>query len=473
MKTRSIYRYQLLIAVFVVFGILSCEKDRESPELFNEVAFTISLPNPESISDLKCTINYNNLDEADKVLFTIQNSDGSPTKYASSELKIQKMNEYYFTQKIAIKTGNYILTEFLVLNASDSTIFALPHTESLEAQNVDYPLPLSFSVVKNTTTSINVEVISTRGKKPEDFGLNRFNIIEVKIFSFMIGVIDSDNGQFINTELALNNGSYSYVQPLDNVANNVVTIKDNLSTYTLTIEKSGYNTFNYDFLLDSLKCYSNISGNLPLVIELHKKLVTDIDGNVYKTIKIGNQWWMAENLKTTHLNNGTSIPLVVDNTEWSELTTPGYCWYNNNTDNKNLYGALYNYYVVLSDKLCPEGWHVPTQNEWLTLSNYLGGRSAAGGKLKETGTMHWLEPNTGATNESGFTGLPGGFRSQTNGIFYWMNERSEWWEIGASNEPNEVSMVFMDYNSSELGHGYPTPNEAAEKRGVSVRCIKD
>ena len=134
---------------------------------------------------------------------------------------------------------------------------------------------------------------------------------------------------------------------------------------------------------------------------------TDIDGNVYHTVTIGTQIWMVENLKTTRYNDGSPIPFVTDSSSWSNLTTPGYCWYNNDTTNKNTYGALYNWFAVNTGKLAPTGWHVPTDDEWTTLTTYLGGESIAGGKLKETGTTHWRTPNAGATNEIGFTASSG------------------------------------------------------------------
>lgn len=197
------------------------------------------------------------------------------------------------------------------------------------------------------------------------------------------------------------------------------------------------------------------------------------DGNEYPYVQIGDQIWMTENLRATKLNNGKAIPLITDNNDWTELTTPGYCWYNNELENKNLYGALYNYYTIETGELAPEGWHIPTADDWLILTNYLGGLSEAGGKMKETGTMNWEEPNTGATNESGFTALPGGFRSQSTGVFYWIKKRGEWWEIGGSNFPNETSLIFLEYDKSGIGRGYPMPYDAAKKRGVYVRCIKD
>ena len=138
--------------------------------------------------------------------------------------------------------------------------------------------------------------------------------------------------------------------------------------------------------------------------------VTNIDGNVYKTVKIGKQWWMAENLKTTRYRNGEEIINITDPIQWGALVIGAYCWYNNDISNKGPYGALYNWNAVMDDRnLAPVGWHIPTDEEWTTLSTTLGGESVAGGKLKEAGFSHWNAPNTGATNESGFTVLPNGY----------------------------------------------------------------
>ena len=120
--------------------------------------------------------------------------------------------------------------------------------------------------------------------------------------------------------------------------------------------------------------------------------VTDDDGNVYHSVTIGTQVWMVENLKTTKYNDGTSIPLVTDATDWHNLLTPGYCWNNNDEATyKATYGALYNWYTVNTGNLCPTGWHVPGDAEWTTLTTYLGGEDVAGGKLKEVGITHWLD----------------------------------------------------------------------------------
>src|SRR5664280_1993486 len=165
--------------------------------------------------------------------------------------------------------------------------------------------------------------------------------------------------------------------------------------------------------------------------------ITDVDGNIYNTVTIGTQTWMAENLKTTKYNDGTAIPLVTDNSAWATLTTGAYSNYSDNPSNSTTYGRLYNGYVVDNNaatkvasnggkNVCPTSWHVPTDAEWITLTTYLGGGSVAGGKLKETGTTHWTTPNTGATNETGFTALPGGYRS-TNGAYNNFEDYGYWW----------------------------------------------
>jgi uncharacterized protein (TIGR02145 family) len=137
----------------------------------------------------------------------------------------------------------------------------------------------------------------------------------------------------------------------------------------------------------------------------------DQDGNNYKTVTIGTQVWMAENLKTTKYRNGDPIANVADNTEWENLTTGAYCTYDNDLKKLNAYGHLYNWHAVSDARnIAPEGWHVATDAEWTILNNYLGGGIASGDKLKETGAIHWNYSNS-ETNESGFTALPGGFRN--------------------------------------------------------------
>ncbi|MBN2213137.1 MAG: fibrobacter succinogenes major paralogous domain-containing protein [Bacteroidales bacterium] len=195
--------------------------------------------------------------------------------------------------------------------------------------------------------------------------------------------------------------------------------------------------------------------------------VKDIDGNIYNTVTIGKQVWMVENLRTTRYNDGTPIPLVTDNTEWSKLATSGYCWYENDEITYGeTYGALYNWYTLEADNLCPDGWHVATDKEWMTLITYLGGERIAGGELKESSTNHWNSPNTDATNGTGFTALPAGSRSNL-GDFNYIGYYGYWWTSsplgGIYAWPR-----FMSYNNGSVGK---FPND--KKNGFSVRCIFD
>ena len=193
--------------------------------------------------------------------------------------------------------------------------------------------------------------------------------------------------------------------------------------------------------------------------------MTDIDGNVYHTITIGTQVWMVENLKTTKYNDGTAIPLVTDNAAWRNLTTPGYCWYINNSIYKNTpYGALYNWYAVNTGKLAPTGWHVPTDSEWTVLINYLGGNSVAGGKLKDS--TYWTSTNTCATNTTGFSAIPSGFRNY-DGTFNNMGDYGYWW--GASTAGDFI--ISWDCSVSDISSFLRNGN--IFDYGFSIRCVKD
>ena len=198
--------------------------------------------------------------------------------------------------------------------------------------------------------------------------------------------------------------------------------------------------------------------------------ITDVEGNVYNTVTIGTQIWTAENIKTTKYKDGTLIPNVTDDPTWSSLTSGAYSWYNNEVNNKNKYGALYNWYTVNTGKLCPSGWHVPTNSEWAILITYLGGESVAGGNMKETGTTHWLSPNTMATNNRGFSGLPGGTRGHDNVNGSFCNDEGQFGGFWSSSEwdPSHGWILFLHYNSGSAGN-----DGGFKQMGHSVRCVRD
>ncbi len=257
----------------------------------------------------------------------------------------------------------------------------------------------------------------------------------------------------------------------------------NVTEVWLYIDGSGVgssSTFPYNFQWNTLneevgnhvikataKDNNGGSSSDEIVISIISEIVTDADGNTYKTIKIGTQIWMLENLKTTKYNDGTAIPLVTDLTEWQNLTTPGFCWYDNDEIRyKNTYGALYNWYTVNTGKLSPSGWHVPSDAEWQILIDYIGGNEA-GGKLKEVGTTHWCGLNIGATNESGFTGLPGGVHSSYGWSFFGIGEYGNWWSTTMSVSHEAWNLVLS------CNHKNVVLDDFSINMGFSVRCVKD
>jgi uncharacterized protein (TIGR02145 family) len=207
------------------------------------------------------------------------------------------------------------------------------------------------------------------------------------------------------------------------------------------------------------------TGELQACLEIYGS-VTDIDGNIYSTVLIGNQWWMAENLKAAYFADGSEIPNETSNVAWINLSSPAWCNYENSASNDITYGKLYNWFTVASPQnVCPAGWHVPTDAEWTILIDYLGGQNVAGGKMKST--TGWNAPNTAATNESGFSGLPGGFRYNLNGFFDAVGIFGYWWSSTESSTTN-VWYRNLFYGNDDAGR---TNNN--KQNGFSVRCLKD
>jgi uncharacterized protein (TIGR02145 family) len=208
--------------------------------------------------------------------------------------------------------------------------------------------------------------------------------------------------------------------------------------------------------------------------------LTDIEGNEYKTIIIGEQEWMAENLKTSRYRDSTSIAHVAENGEWRVRVSGAWSYYGNDISNGPVYGKLYNWYAVADGRgLCPSGWRVPADEDWTVLEMYLGmshaeakgigwrgGAQNTGGKLKETGLEHWRLPNAGATNESGFSGLPGGIRDSES-TFVNINTYGFWWSSAEQNESNSWRRVLR------LFDGEVNRSDFDKREGYSVRCLRN
>ena len=201
--------------------------------------------------------------------------------------------------------------------------------------------------------------------------------------------------------------------------------------------------------------------------------IVDIDGNKYKTIGIGTQVWMQENLRVTHFNDGSKISLLNQSGDWylnNDLNTPAYCWYDNDSvNNYSPYGALYNFYSIETGLLCPTGWHVSSQTEWETLVNYLGGKEIAGGKLKDYFGNYWTSPNHCIENNGYFIGLPGGYRHSRNGTYYAKGLLGCWWANRISKEDNSMALQ-ISLENSEI---FTTETYVNKNVGASVRCVKD
>ena len=206
----------------------------------------------------------------------------------------------------------------------------------------------------------------------------------------------------------------------------------------------------------------------------------DQDGNTFGGVKIGGQCWMDRNLKVTTYPDGTAITPITDKTAWANLaddnTDEAYCYHNNEPDFADIYGYLYTYAAAIANNwtkdnndgqgICPDGWHLPTDGEWTTLSDYLGGEDVAGGKMKEAGTSHWYSPNIGATNESGFTALPGGDRNYF-GTFGNADWGGYWWSA------TEDISSFAWFRSLHCDLAIVYRNCDYKSNGFSVRCLRD
>jgi uncharacterized protein (TIGR02145 family) len=226
---------------------------------------------------------------------------------------------------------------------------------------------------------------------------------------------------------------------------------------SVTAKLSGLvNASTYHFRIKAVNSLGNYTGE-----------DMTFDGNDYNTVLISNQLWMVENLKTTKYSDGTNIDFPnSDKNAWQANTSGAYAWYNDDPSNKIVYGALYNWHAVKTNKLCPTGWRVSTDADWTSMTNYLGGENLAGGKLKETGTTHWNSPNVGATNESGFTAIPGGDRL-TDGTYTYFGNGGIYW-TATYKDTYSAWFWALDKITATIGRA-----DREKGVGLSVRCIKN
>jgi uncharacterized protein (TIGR02145 family) len=267
-----------------------------------------------------------------------------------------------------------------------------------------------------------------------------YNIAEISNFSF----IKAANAGFMRIYTKDSLQSKIYISDVDNITIDDVNGKPGIFNIHSLVENREINLKD----IDSIVFYP-----------------TDPDN--FETVTIGTQVWMTKNLDVDHYRNGDSIPQVTDPTQWKNLTTGAWCNYNNSDSLGKIYGKLYNWNALNDPRgLAPNGYHVPSDAEWTILSTYLGGESIAGGKMKETGTSHWKSPNTGATNSSGFSGLPGGCHV-SNGSYGDVRLQGYWWSA-TEDDAIDAWCIYLSYNNTLK---YTIRNFKVS--GFSVRCVKD
>ncbi|MBW6535701.1 MAG: T9SS type A sorting domain-containing protein [Mariniphaga sp.] len=321
-------------------------------------------------------------------------------------------------------------------------------------------------------TAYSEEIKITTNSSPLKPSINTINISEIEITSAVSGGYIISDGE---ADIIAKGVCWS-TNPNPTVNDSKTTDGGGSNSYSSKITGLNYETTYYVRAYATNSTGTSYGENISFTTKPKENagILTDYDGNEYSTITIGNQIWMGQNLKTTKYNDGTPIPLVTDGTEWSSLTSPAFCWYNNDMNYKNPYGALYNWYAVQTNKLCPSGWHVPSSEEWNILTTYLGGddisKDTSAGKLKESGTSHWFSPNFGATNETGFAALPGSFRWNDGSFFQGIGSYGIWWTASDFNTGTGVDAEArsMYYDGINV-----TLNSGNMGNGMSVRCICD
>ena len=225
--------------------------------------------------------------------------------------------------------------------------------------------------------------------------------------------------------------------------------------------------FNFDSFINCWTIMKKRTIYIQFLLGLILICTSFIESTAQSTVKIGNQTWTTQNLDVSKYRNGDDIPHVQDANTWSKLTSGAWCYYENVDSNGATYGKLYNLYAVLDPRgLAPQGFHIPSDKEWTTLTDYLGGKEEAGVKMKEAGTAHWPSPNTGATNSSGFTGLPGGYRDD-NGAFSKLRINGYWWSS------TEGFTYFAWNRYPDTLYGLEARDFGFKSYGMSIRCIAD
>ncbi len=328
---------------------------------------------------------------------------------------------------------------------------------------------MKISLLQGTETGISVYV-ETHMPTSNANGLVSIAIGGGSFVSGTFATIDWANGPyFVKTE----------IDPAGGTSYSLTTTSQLLSVpYALNSKESGNGIKSVSQTGDTLYLTNGKLVIIPGISVANQKPtsgygpnINDVEGNSYKTVYIGTQQWMAENLKVTKYNDGTAIPNITDYMQWTNLNTGAWAYYNDDIANNSKYGKLYNWYALSpttngNKNICPTGWHVPTDSEWTVLTDYLDGITVAGGKMKEVGTTNWNSPNTDASNTSLFTALPGG-RKTSGGNYLEIGTSGYWWSFTESNITDSRYFYLSIYDGIFHRVAY------IKKAGFSVRCLKD
>jgi uncharacterized protein (TIGR02145 family) len=381
----------------------------------------------------------------------------------------------------SVKVQN--LTKGTSLSISGTDVLNLKATTSINNQSVSketaiiYPNPMQdqaeLSFYAKQTANTQLTILNLAGKEILQMnnnlskGIQRYRIAGLKQGMYFINI--SSEQYFYTSKLISLSTTQNEVK--------MEYLGSEKAEFINMTFKSIKSTVDMPYTTGDRLLIKGISGNFSTIITdvptasktvtFNFTACTDTDNNNYSVVKIGTQTWMAENLKVTKYRDGTTIPNVTDNITWVNLTTGAYCDYFNTPGYSIIYGKLYNFFTVVDSRnLCPTGWHVPSDAEWTTLTTYLGGDAVAGDKLKETGLTHFLTQNKTATNETGFTALPAGTRTD-NGPYILLGEFGSWWN---SNEYNTTKALYCSVGNSVpiVGRG-----NIDKIRGISVRCLQD
>jgi len=293
--------------------------------------------------------------------------------------------------------------------------------------------------------------------------------------------ISGNSSVILNWNIPFNGGSEikNYLVQFKLSSSETWTIHSTVnSTATTTNVTNLQNGISYDFRIAAVNDIG--TGVFSNVVKRTSNLdncgieINDVDGNIYTTVLIGNQCWFKKNLNTSRFRNGGLIRNIVNNSDWESNKTGAWSYYNNNEVNNAVYGKLYNWYTTLGDSLCPIGWHVPTDVEWTILSSYLG--ISGGNKLKSIGTTYWNSPNTGATNESGFSALGGGVRGSEGGFYDLKGSANFWSSTESMKYFGNIYAPGLSVwvRAISFNHGEFMRHDASFKPGgLSIRCLKN